>query len=1030
MLKNPASYRNILAITFTNKAANEMRERIIRSLTEMSDPDAYRESPTIKSMMKELMQSTGLSEQAIISNANRVLENILHGYHDFAVGTIDSFVHRIVRTFAFDLDLPLNFEVEVDESDMVGMAVDLLLSRVGEEKMPTTILSKYVESRIDDEQNWDIEKDLKGFAGRLLRDEINEYLPELLSMKPESLLEVSKILHKYCRDFENEISRKARELMDLWQQNGIEVQDLYYGDKGIYAYVNRFASKRFTDLDEKTYVIKTLGEDKWSSGKATPSALSRIEALKSEMLDMASRIINYKDEHKPTYILYNQLKKNIFHLAVLNEIEIVVAQIRENEGVIHISELDKRIAEVVDHEPIPYIYERLGEKYHHFLIDEFQDTSILEWQNLLPLIENSLAVDNFNMLVGDAKQAIYRFKGGEVEQLVDLPKIYKKPDRPEMELREMQLVRNYKAENLSKNYRSRAEIIHFNNELYAFLRGTLPEGMQEIYNECKQEPNDKEGGEVRIILMDAEGKKEEREPDYFLKIRGIIDELVNEKDYSLRDMAILCRSNNEASKIARDLLTSGIAVISSESLLLASSQEVNFLVACLDYITNPLDKLAFSGIASYILHEEEESKLHQLILASKDGKSISSDEGLKKYFLDHGIRFHAHELKQMGLYERVEALIRIFGLNSIADPYVIFFLDVVYDFSSNQRFVPEDFTTYWREKREKLSIVVPAGMDAVNVMTIHKAKGLEFPIVIYPFANSKADTKREKKWVHINDPLMPELKTALLPMSQVLEETIFDWKFKEEKDKVRLDLLNILYVATTRPTERLFILCDKQLKENETYSIPGLIRSFLIHKNEWADEKNEYIFGNPAKLEPLHKKLDESMQLSSFISSNWRENILLSGHAADYWDLENDARNIEWGNLVHNLLAGINKTDDLDQSIKKELSAGRLLEKEADRLKTMLKSILENEQISHFFDGSYEVRNETTIMQADGKEYRPDRLMFRDQKAIVLDYKTGKEDPKHIRQLNHYAELLNELGYADIEKYLLYIDEHFKLVKV
>ncbi|NQT78255.1 MAG: UvrD-helicase domain-containing protein [Bacteroidetes bacterium] len=1035
VLADPPAYRNILAITFTNKAANEMRDRIVRSLTEIAEAEQYPNTNAVKYMLPELQLITGFEKQLLIRNAGISLRNILHNYQDFAVSTIDSFIHRIIRTFSFDLHLPLNFEVEVDEDAMVTMAVDLLLSRVGLDKSLTTVLLRFTESRISEEKNWDIEKDLKKFARRLLKDDITEYLPGLQSMDTKTLLTVSNKLYSYINSFKNELSKKAAELISLWERNGIEVTDLYYGKSGVYGYVSRLAAKNFSNPEPNSRVRNTLGEDQWYTSKIDSEKKYIIDGLKNEMFDMLNYMVNYYEEHESRYILYGLLKRNIFPLAVLNEIEKVMDQIRENEGIIHISEFDKRIAAVVHYESVPFIYERLGEKYKHFLIDEFQDTSVLEWQNIIPLVENSLAEGHFNMMVGDAKQAIYRFKGGEVEQLVKLPEIHKRPDTPEMKSREKLLERNYNPEKLKFNFRSREEIIKFNNALYSFIAEDHSELLSTIYADAVQEsPEQKPGGEVRISFIEKQGSKSDMEPLYLEKVLGTVIELKEQKGYTLGDIAILCRSNKDASKIARHLLLKGIEVVSAESLLLSTSPEVHFIIFCLDYISNPDDHLALGGIITYLDDKYADPEFRHLLqnhLPRKGQEDVLSiNAAFAECLKARDIRFVPDELKGMGLYEKLEAVIRAFSLNNSPDPYVIFFLDVAFDFEKNRRYDPEDFTAFWKENSHKYSIVVPEGMDAVNIMTIHKAKGLEFPAVIYPFANSKVDVGRDQKWVQLDEPAFPDFGIALLPMNKSLEKTVLEPIYTEELEKVKLDLLNILYVATTRPTERLFLICDMPSEKSISVNIPSILKAFLEKQERWEDGTFEYVFGEQAPIAHEDKAAGNPMHLGMFISGNWKKNIQLSGHAAEYWDMEDEGRNREWGNLVHKVLSGVLTVDDLENVIGNEILQGNISGEKGNKLMRMLIEMLKHPEISPFFDGRYEIKNEAGILKAGGGEYRPDRLMFRDKKAIVLDYKTGKEDAKHIRQLEQYGQLLHDMGYLNVEKYLLYIYKEFTLMKV
>lgn len=1027
VLKQPAKFRNVLAITFTNKAANEMRERILKALTEISEPETYAKSGTIKDMLPELVTKCGLEKEVLVKNAGTALRMILHNYQDFSVSTIDSFIHRIVRTFAFDLHLPLNFEVETDEDAMVGMAVDMLLDQVGLEKEPTQALKGYTEARISDEKNWDIEKDLKKFAKRLLKDDIAEFLPDLLKMDSKMLLETSKKLYALTSAIEKELSRLANELMAIWEKEGLTVDDFFQKKSGVWGYIDRLVNRDYSKLEFNSYVSKTLGEDHWYSAKIDADIKVKIDALKDEMISRLGNISNYMDEQLIQYKRYNLLKKNIFPLAVLSEIEKILVQIRLNDGIVHISDMDKRIANVVNKESIPFIYERLGEKYNYFLIDEFQDTSVLEWQNLLPLIENSLSEAHFNMIVGDAKQAIYRFKGGDVEQLVQLPEIYRKGESPEMDDRENALRRNYQAEKLNYNFRSCEEIINFNNELYALIKDRIPEGIKPIYADAHQKMMKKKvGGEIRISFIDSDGNVADKEPIYYKKILEEIRTLTAEGSFRLKDIAILCRSNANASKIARYLLENGIDVVSAESLLLKTSPEVNFLLNCLDYIADSGNRVAITYMLNYLVRNKEEGKLKEILKQCLSGGPTELASFLKANHFD----FLPESLRQMGLYERVEAIIRCFRINAAPDPYILFFLDTVYDFTLQSRYPMEDFTVQWRANSNKYSIVVPDGLDAVKVMTIHKAKGLEFPVVIYPFANNTASLRGEQKWTHLNDPSLQELHTVLLPVNSQLEGTEFEDIYVKEQEMVLLDLLNILYVATTRPTHKLYILCDLPSEKPNIKSIPSIIRNFLEDKEKWQEGVTEYSWG---ELNPPDKKDDtneETLNPKLFISSDWRKNIRLSGHADIYWDLEEDARNLEWGNLVHDILSKIETAADLDKAIGDEVVQGNISDQKASELKRLMLNMLETPEIKPFFDGSYVIKNEAAILKYGGGEYRPDRLMIKGDKAIILDYKTGREDPKHFKQLDEYGELLDEMGFQHIEKYLLYLDDDPRLLRV
>ena len=475
VLTEPHKFRHILAITFTNKAANEMKQRIINSLKEISDFSSFSGSIAVKFMLPELEKETGLDRNSISENAGKVLELILHNYSDFAICTIDSFVHRIIRSFAFDLHLPLNFEVEVDTDDLIAKVIDILISNVGTDEKLTRMLINFTQSKTDDEKSWHIENDLTEIAKILTKEDGQIHIEKLKKLNLDDFSQINRQVNTIIRRFENTLTDYAKDADNLIKSKGIPHQAFYRGSSGICKYFEYLVNKRFDKVLPNSYVIKTIEEDKWYSGKANTNEKAAIDEIKENIRLAYERITEYIDKHYPKYVILNEIRKNLYPVAVLNEIEKVMDDYKSENNIVLISEFNKRIADIVLSEPVPFIYERLGEKYKHFLIDEFQDTSVLQWLNLLPLIDNSLSEGNFNMVVGDGKQAIYRWRSGEVEQFAKLPKIYKKKDDPVLIQREQSLERNYQPEVLEHNYRSKAEIVNFNNDFFAEISEILKE---------------------------------------------------------------------------------------------------------------------------------------------------------------------------------------------------------------------------------------------------------------------------------------------------------------------------------------------------------------------------------------------------------------------------------------------------------------------------------------------------------------------------------------------------------------------------
>ena len=459
ILLEPGDFRHILAITFTNKAANEMKDRILKSLEELAKGNLSADRGVTGTLLPMLAAETGMAETEIKLSAGRALEMILHNYADFAIGTIDSFSHKLIRTFAHDFGLPVNFNVELDNDELLSTAVDLLLDRVGDDLELTGLLVNFLETRMDEDKGWNIDTILSGFAKILLDEEGQRNIPTIRHITIENFRKISAGLYATIGQFEKGIRELGQEATASIQRSAIPPNAFYRGDKGIGKYFHNLAAGRMDKLEPNAYVVTTIEEDKWFSAKATPEAKACIDAIKPILLDTFEKVRNACDSGMSGYMLRKLLAKTIYPLAVLNEIGQVLDNFKRQNNLVHISEFNARIAGIVLNEPVPFIYERLGEKYRHLFIDEFQDTSALQWMNYIPLVENALAGGYFNLVVGDGKQAIYRWRGGDVEQFTTLPEVPGSSGNPVLKQREESLQRHFNGVNLDRNYRSRAEIV-------------------------------------------------------------------------------------------------------------------------------------------------------------------------------------------------------------------------------------------------------------------------------------------------------------------------------------------------------------------------------------------------------------------------------------------------------------------------------------------------------------------------------------------------------------------------------------------
>ncbi len=1030
-IADPDGFRSILAVTFTNKAANEMKERVITYLKEISGFENNSGKASVKNMLPQLRKDLGLPDEEIALRAERVLRNILHNYSDFAVSTIDSFMHRIIRTFAYDLHIAQDFNVEMDADELISKAVDILISEVGNNAALTKMLVNFIRTKTDDERNWHIEGDLMQMANRLTTEDAQLYLEKLRKLTLADFEEITKEIRAAIAAFENRVVALAKSALEKIDEAGIPGTSFFYGNNGIFGYFGRAANNRMDMLSPNKNVIKTIEEDKWHAGKATPYDRNAIDSIKDFLTDVYKQLQSEIDSNYKDYVLLNEIWKNLYPLALLSEIEKVLDEYKKSNKIIHISEFNKLIAGIVSEQPVPFIYERVGEKYRHFLIDEFQDTSLLQWHNMLPLVENSLAGSNFNMIVGDGKQAIYRWRSGEVEQFARLPEIYKKPDTEIYRQREEALKRNYKPEVLKVNYRSKAEIVRFNNDFFTVISSLIGDGLSSIYDDVSQEfESGNSGGMVQIELLrkDEDGLVSIEEMN-LKRTLEIVKELL-EDGFRLKDIAVLCRTNIEANKIAAFLLENNYNVVSSESLLIKNSPSVQFLMDLIKYLTDSSDNIAKAGILHFLSVDGKlKTGLHNnLNIVNSEEKAGEKDLfNQEETFADVMKRFDfsPNTLKKLPLYDMVEEMIRKFNLAGKADVYVQFFLDAVLNFTTKDNSGISGFLEWWEKKKDGMSVVVPEGINAVRVMTIHKSKGLEFPVVIFPFAKSKVKKAKDKLWVDISGNKPVGLDVALVNTGQVIENTVFADLYTEEMNKSLLDLINLIYVVMTRPSERLYILTEMPpKKKGNTDSIPKIIHYYLMNKGLWEEDKTLYTFGERRVKTVIEDEAGENiLAFDTMISTPWRKRMLLSLKAPEYWDAASPETAAKYGTLIHTILSKIKAGSDLEDVLNDLEEDGVIAGFETDEIKNKILEFLSRPDVGKYFKPGLNVKTEAEILLPDGKTIRPDRLIIEENSVTVIDFKTGQPAESHKKQIEMYSEKIRELGYNKVSGVLLYLNE-------
>ncbi len=1017
-LQSPAYFRHIMAITFTNKAANEMKQRIVQGLVQLADAEKYAGGAVVKFMLPDLAKSTGYSVQEVSQRSQAVLTRILHEYDDFSVRTIDSFVSRIIRTFAHDLHLPVDFEIEMDRDLMLDEAVEQLVSKAGIDKDLTSILIDFTEAKADDEKSWQIETDIKKTAGFLFSEGSQKFISKLHEIPPARLNEIAREIRQDRKGFEDSIITLARSAKKLIIDNGIDNASFSRGTSGIGGYFFKLADGIIAAPN--SYVLTTINDNKWIAAKADSIQISAINAIKDQLTTVYHQCDGLMGKGSERYALLGMIEKNIFQMGVLSAMELEIDTIRREKRILHISEFNKRITDIILKEPVPFIYERIGEKYFNYLIDEFQDTSELQWKNLLPLIGDSLAYGRYNLVVGDGKQAIYRFRNGQVEQFMMLPTLPENYEKDVFSDTEQALGTNYNPKVLKSNFRSLPEIIHFNNSFFDFLSRQLSSGFQNIYTDHSQETSaGKSGGLVSVEFLPYRSRAEFDELN-INRVQDLVYEL-NAKGFSNADIAILTRSNREGSIIARHLMMNGVSVVSAEALLLAASPEVNFVMTVLQHISNPQNLVAIAGILSELIRK---GKINTTLIQNFP---VQKNEWffLEKVLSENGIELNIKSLRGLPLYDLCEEIIRIFELNSGKyDIYLQFFLDFVNKVSGKQGTHLADLLEAWDEKKGKLSVVVPEGIDAIRIMTIHKAKGLEFPVVIWPMATEKHKTTFDQLWVDLPEDLIPGLPVALLQTGTAMEEVGYSDQYQKERNSSMLDMINLIYVAFTRPVERLCVI-SREPGKGDSNNLPNLLTQFIENTSEkWKQNSNGFYRGIDEYVPKTAKPVSEAGHLSEMISSPWQGRIKIARRAPVYWSTDQTNNKQAWGTLIHDILAAIRMEEDIPAIVAKQAGTNQLNNEETALLLQRVTATINHDLLKKHFVKNINLKPEAGILTPDGSVYRPDRVIFYENETVIMEFKTGIPEPdKHRKQLDNYGNLLEQMGYSNIRKLLVYIDE-------
>lgn len=975
---DPAHFRHILAITFTNKAAQEMKSRIIAALAELA---GQAEGNRYQTMATDLGEQLDLSPKALKYRAGRVFQAILHRYQDFSISTIDAFVARIGRSFARDLQLQQGFEILLDQQQIKEQAVDVLLSRIGEDAGLTKILVDFALEKTADDKSWDIRKSLLEYCKELFKDESRAYLPLLAQLDEKQLSQSRQEIYRRITRFDESIQTAGATAFQLIRESGLDYSCFAGGKTGICGFFNKCAIGAFEEISKTAQ--KVFENDKWNGSKIKKSELAVLEGIIPQLRTQLAKIFETVEIHGAEYALYQAIRKSLYATATLGQLQEAVATVLDEQQATTLNELYHRIGLLLADAATPFIYERLGNRYQHFLIDEFQDTSLVQWQNLAPLVDNGLAANFSSLLVGDAKQAIYRWRSGEAGQFVNLPEPYgNQPAYPSF-------YNAFELHNLGDNYRSGAEIITFNNRFFRFWADQLPLHHQANYTALEQNPK-RPGGFVSVQLL--EKAKEKGEKEITKRIELIIAQIHDlvQRGFAPGDMAVLVRTNATGAAVASGLLQANLPVVSADSLLLGSHNDVQFIVHLIRWLYKN-DAIAASAIK---LRLSAETALDQPLAAML--QQIQPN-------------WHRQQWLALPLYELAEQMFAFFGLNHVADPFLSALLDQLHQFGQQIDATTDAWLEWWDEKGHRAAVTLPEGLNAIQVMTYHKAKGLEFPVVFLPETDSGSGKLGvNSSWIHL--PAEIDLPIAYVNMSDLkAAPPEYAALHEAEVQKTQLDIINTVYVACTRASEALFIYAA-QLKNDSNAATIGFNTAFRQFVGDSVADEATFTYGS--LIEKYNSRLTDAElpQTGSHPYSPWREQLRLSTRFRGA-DTAEDQQALRRGRLAHQLLSRLNQREDLAQLLAMAMEDGSLSAAEANQMETALRAKLYEAEISPYFDPQGSILNESAII-GPATHLRPDRILLVSNEARVLEYKTGQPLPEHQIQLNGYLDVLSQMGYA------------------
>ena len=1000
-LKSKNHFKKILAVTFTNKAAGEMKSRILEMIHRMANGEE-------KDLIIEFSKFYNVSPEDIISRCNNLKSKILHNYSYFSITTIDTFFYSIIQSFTRDLKFRGKFNIDMDLEFVANEVVNNFLRNIKKNSYTTKWLTEFSKNKIINGKDFLINNELIKMVKNLFSEEFkslsNQFPREDVSSK---INELKKEIYFIKKNFESKIIKQSKTLLKSIHNNGYDFDDFKYKEKGVYGYINNLSAGSIKSPGKR--VLSCLEDNNNWINKSYHKKEEMLSFIDNDFNSQLNKIIQVFDDEFLKYNTALELRSNIYAFGITGILQNQVRDYRDENEVILISDISELLYEVIKDEKIPFIFEKVGNTFKNFLIDEFQDTSHFQWKNFKSLIEESLASGDENIIVGDIKQSIYRWRGSDSDIMENV--VLSDIDSS-----------LHQITHLSTNWRSGEKIISFNNKIFSSLnkhisQKVISDHIGKVYNNSLiQNTSDMmfNTGYVEIVFEDDQEDKIETAKKYTIEsIKKIQD-----NGYSAGDIGIIVRDNKNAKIIAEALIEESANIsdynfnhVSADALEIKSSPVVGFLISVFNYFSNFRDRLALSEILHFYYIK---------ILNSDNYDHYSlSNEG-KLNLLPSQFKNNLFSISRLPIYEMVEELIRIFELKKIKSqiPFLQAFMDLILEFKQSKGREITSFLDWW-EKNSNKKLNLSSQKNAIQLITIHKSKGLEFNFVIMPFLNWPLDNdsrggKEKLIWVDLKN--FDERFDFPYPLKYKSShpKSLFEEFYINERIKAYEDNINLMYVSFTRPRLGLFVNANK-MSSNDVKNVSDLLYSSLKDKI-----RNKIYITGKIKRDNIVRN-DKVFYQKNYPSYSWKDRIIIRTSSENGIDFEN----INRGKKIHDILYFIHNYNDIDQSLEIAESKNIIEQKERKFYKNFFDKLFKIENVRKFFNPKNISFNEVEILNDKGDVYRLDRVVeMSDNLVYVIDYKTGEIRDAYIKQVENYKDLLSEIYSKEIKGLLIYVDSN------